>query len=127
MNIIYSSILAIIALFTMGCTEQTKANPIITEPEETIILYKNGDNSQTIKISKNEVDLYTMNWEWSIEPTTLMYTADGRQSYIWNSEVDDYSLVGWSIYQPITLYSSDGKTISCLVEEKQAYLDTGKW
>ena len=56
-NIIYSSILAIIALFTMGCTEQTKANPIITEPEETVILYKNGDNSQTIEVSKNEVDL----------------------------------------------------------------------
>ena len=126
-NIIYPTILAITALFTMGCAKQIEANPIITESKETVTLYKNGDNSKTIEVSKNEVDSYTMNWEWSIEPTTLMYTADGRQSYIWNSEVDDYSLVGWSVHQPITLYGLDGKTINCLVEEKQAYLDTGKW
>ena len=50
-NIIYSTIV-ITALFTMGCAKQIEANPIIIEPEETVILYKNGDNNQTIKVSK---------------------------------------------------------------------------
>ena len=117
----------VVTIFTilsiLGC-----ANTVDATPEEVYItLYKNGNNEETINVLKSEADMYTADWVWSIEPTTMMYTADGRQSYIWNSEIDAYSKVGWSTYPPILLYGPNETTLSCLVEEKQGYLDTGKW
>lgn len=126
-KLIYLVIVTIAAITMMGCAEGVDVTPIATDPAECITLYKNGNNEETIEVLKRDVDTYTANWEWSIEPTTLMYTADGRQSYIWNSEVEVYKAVGWSTNPPVTLYGPNDTTMSCLVEEKQAYLDTGKW
>ena len=122
-KLIYFVVTIFTILSILGC-----ANTVDATPEEVYItLYKNGNNEETINVLKSEADMYTADWVWSIEPTTMMYTADGRQSYIWNSEIDAYSKVGWSTYPPILLYGPNETTLSCLVEEKQAYLDTGKW
>lgn len=90
-------------------------------------VYKIGDNSVTQEISVNELHNYVNDkWEWSIEPTVLMYTADGRSSYICESEVDVYKCVGWSVNPPVTIYSStESKTV--LEEEAESYLSTGVW
>ena len=104
------------------------AGAVEEETTPTIVtLYLNGDNNTTIEVPLEEVDEYTKDWKWSIEPTTLMYAADGRTTWIWNSEVELYKTVCWSIYPPVTIYGKNGATRSCLVEEKQAYLDSGYW
>ena len=89
-------------------------------------IYKVGNNSITQHVQKEEVESYVKNYEWSIEPTTLMYTADGRTSWIWNSEISTYENVGWSINPPATIYSySEERTV--LQEEVDDYLATGIW
>ena len=95
--------------------------------EQKVILYKIGDNDTTVAVNKNEVESYTWNYEWSIEPTTLMYTEDGRKSWIWNSEIEKYTLNGWSVNEPITLYGINGITRLAFPENKQNYLNSGYW
>lgn len=95
--------------------------------ESKCTIYKIGDNSITQEINKSDIDLYINDkYEWSIEPTTLMYAADGRTSWMWNSEVEAYSKVGWSLYPPVTIYSSTGER-RVLREEVKDYLATGIW
>ena len=116
-TIIFAMILAII-----GC--RVVAND---ESVNTCVLYKIGDNSVTKKVSWDDIGEYVNDsYEWSIEPTTLMYTADGRTSWICNSEVEQYKKVCWSTYPPVTIYSSNG-TRSVLVEEVDDYIATGIW
>ena len=62
-----------------------------------ITLYKVGDNNTTITVEGTEVMDYVKNYEWSIEPTTLMYSPDNWASWIWNSEIDVYKERGWSL------------------------------
>lgn len=95
--------------------------------ENKCIIYKIGDNSITKEIKKSEIDLYINDkYEWSIEPSTFMFTADGRTSWICNSEVSIYEKNGWSTKAPVTIYSHTGeKTV--LVEELSDYLATGEW
>lgn len=68
-------------------------------------IYKIGDNSITKKIKESEIDLYINDkYEWSIEPTTLLYSSDEWSSWIWNSEVDDYLATGkWFLKPPINI------------------------
>ena len=65
-------------------------------------------------------------YEWSIEPTRLMYTADGRTSWIQESEIETYKNVGWSLNPPITIYSATEER-AVLQEEMGSYLATGLW
>lgn len=62
-----------------------------------VTLYKVGDNNTAITVEETEVMDYVKNYEWSIEPTTLMYNANGLSSWIWNSEIDVYKERGWSL------------------------------
>lgn len=65
-------------------------------------------------------------WIWWTEPVTLMYTADGRTSYIMKSEVEAYSKVGWSTQPPVTLYlQGSGEKRSVLEHEVEDYLALG--
>lgn len=95
--------------------------------ERKYTIYKIGDNSITKEIKESELDLYINDkYEWSIEPSTLMFTAEGRTSWICNSEVSTYEKNGWSTKAPVTIYSHTGeKTV--LVEELPDYLATGEW
>ena len=90
-------------------------------------IYKVGNNNITQEINKSDIDMYINDtYEWSIEPTTLMYTADGRISWIWNSEISTYEKAGWSTKPPVTIYSSfEDRTV--LQEEVDDYLATGIW
>ncbi len=102
-------------------------NEVKCSQSNTYLLYKIGDNSVTQTVPKEDVSLYINDsYEWSIEPTTLMYTADGRTSWIWESEVDTYKNVGWSLYPPVIIYSrSEDRAV--LPEEVDDYLATGVW
>ena len=73
--------------------------------ERKYIIYKIGDNNITKEVKESELDLYINdNYEWSIEPSTLMYTADGRISWICNSEVENYLATGeWFLEPPINI------------------------
>ena len=115
----YITTIALTVGLTAGCA---KANS-----KDKITLYLNGDNNTTITVSIDKVEKYTKDWKWSIEPTTLMYTKDNRQSYIWESEVEKYQQEGWSIYPPVTLYGNNYATLICFENEKQDYLNTGVW
>ncbi len=69
---------------------------------ETCVIYKVGDNSITQEVYRKDVKEYIKNYEWSVEPTTLMYTADGRSSWICKSEINDYLTTGkWFMEPPI--------------------------
>ena len=95
--------------------------------DNEVTLYKVGNNAETIVVKPSDVGEKTANYEWSIEPTTLMYTEDGRQSYIWNSEVSKYETVGWSVNPPVMIFGANGATRMVLLERKQDYIDTGIW
>lgn len=60
-------------------------------------LYKVGDNSTTLVVEEAEVLDYVSNYEWSIEPTTLMYSSDNWASWICRSEIDMYKERGWTL------------------------------
>lgn len=62
-----------------------------------VTLYKVGNNDTTLLVEESNVLNYVSNYEWSIEPTTLMYSDNGVQSWIWNSEIDMYKEQGWSL------------------------------
>lgn len=115
-----------IALLVMGSTGITQEGIDFSPNDELVILYKVGNNDITIEVEKSKVADYTTTWEWTGEPTVLMYAADGRTHWIMESEVELYKEVGWSIYPPITLYGYK-KEINVLVEQKQDYLNTGVW
>ena len=67
-----------------------------TPVESNCTIYKVGDNNTTKEIKLSEVDMYVNDsYEWSLEPTTLLYTTNGRTSWILNSEVSDYLSKGW--------------------------------
>lgn len=69
---------------------------------ETCVIYKVGNNSIMQEVYRKDVKEYIKNYEWSVEPTTLMYTADGRSSWICKSEINDYLATGkWFLEQPI--------------------------
>lgn len=120
-NIIIA-IMCIIALMVTGCKTVVSGEDIATRT-----IYKIGDNTTTKEIYEYELgDYIDDSYEWSIEPTTLMYAADGRTSWIWNSEVEQYKKVCWSTYPPVTIYSSTGSR-SVLTEEVGDYLATGVW
>lgn len=95
--------------------------------DKDVILYQVGDNESTMVVKESEVADWTCAYEWSVEPTTLMYTEDGRQSWIWHSEIGKYKEMGWSVNPPVTVYGANGATRVVLLERKQDYLDTGVW
>lgn len=72
---------------------------------ERCTIYKIGDNTITKEIDLSMLDEYVNDtYEWSIEPTTLLYTADGRSSWIWESEVDEYLATGeWFLKPPVNI------------------------
>lgn len=119
----------IILLIVAGCTavadNNKKTVDILEEP--TCTLYKIGDNGITKEVAQDEVESYINNsYIWSIEPTTLMYAADGNTSWIWESEVEVYKRAGWSLYEPVTIFSmTEERTV--LREEVDDYLATGVW
>lgn len=92
-----------------------------------ITIYDKDGNS--IQIIEEHLKYYVNEqWEWWTEPVTLMYAADGRTSYIMNSEVEAYSKVGWSVNPPITLYKQyTGEAIGALDYEVDAYLALGTY
>lgn len=71
-----------------------------------VTLYKVGDNNTTLVVEEAKVLDYVGNYEWSIEPTTLMYSPDGDSSWIWHSEVDMYKERGWSL-TPQAIFTYD--------------------
>lgn len=95
--------------------------------DKPVTLYRVGNNSETMTVKESEVADWTCAYEWSVEPTTLMYTEDGRESWIWNSEVAQYEKVGWSVNPPVMIFGANGTTRMVLLERKQDYLDTGVW
>ena len=95
--------------------------------ERIYTLYKTENNEITCEVKESELNTYINNsYEWSIGPTTLMYSADGRTTYILNSEVDNYKTVGWSTLPPVVIYKVNGEQ-SVLQEEVSDYLATGIW
>lgn len=91
--------------FSISCAsgnngEKNDINTKSIEENNEVTLYKVGDNNTTIIINSNEIGGYTSNYEWSIEPTTLMYRVDGSSSWIWNSEIDRYKEKGWTLTPP---------------------------
>ena len=122
-RMIFSIILipVIILIMVFGCAN------VRCSQSNTYLLYKIGDNSTTQLIPREEIDLYVNDsYEWSIEPTVLMYTADGRTSWIQESEIEVYSRVGWSMLPPITIYSRFEDRV-VLQEEVDDYFATGIW
>lgn len=95
--------------------------------DNEVTLYKVGNNAETIAVKSSEVSEKTANYEWSVEPTTLMYTEDGRQSWIWESEIGKYEEMGWSVNPPVKIFGANYATRMVLLERKQDYLDTGVW
>lgn len=92
-----------------------------------ITIYEIGNSNVTMQVNKSEIEKYVnSNYEWSLEPTILMYTADGRTSWICESEVEQYQKVGWSTSPPVVIYSTT-EDRSVLVEEVPDYLATGVW
>lgn len=112
-----------ILIIVLVCATLVGFSP--TESKYTI--YKIGNNNITKEVKESEIHLYVNSaGEWSTEPTTLMYTADGRTAWISNREVEAYSKVSWSIYPPLIIYSVQGER-TILVEELKYYLSTGVW
>ncbi len=113
----------IIAMLSYGCGNKAEAEVA----PKTYLLYMIGDNNVTIRVEEKDLGNYLNDYyKWSIEPTTLMYAADGRTTWIWNSEVDLYKSVCWSTYPPVTIYSATSER-NVLVEEVDDYLATGVW
>lgn len=122
-KILATSILFIIILIIVRGT--VVAN---NERNKTYVLYKIGDNSITKEVSGDEIEDYVNDsYEWSVEPTVLMYTEDGRQSWIWESEVSQYKEAGWSMTPPVVIFGANGTTRTVLLERKHDYLNTGVW
>ena len=94
---------------------------------DTCTLYKIGDNTITCQATEDELaDYINDSYEWSIEPTTLMYMRNGESSWIWNSEVKLYESKGWSLCPPVVIYSAtENKQV--FKEEVDDYLATGLW
>lgn len=95
--------------------------------EPPITIYDKDGNSK--QIIKEHIKYYVNDkWEWWTEQVTLMYAADGRTTYIMNSEVEAYSKVGWSVSPPISLYKKGtGEKISALVSEVDEYISSGMY
>lgn len=121
-RIIFMIIISTIVLIMMfGCIN------VKSSRNDTYLLYKIGNNSETQVIQKSDVALYVNDsYEWSIEPTILMYASDGRTSWIQESEVEIYNKVGWSLLPPVTIYSRFEDRV-VLQEEVDDYLATGIW
>jgi hypothetical protein len=92
-----------------------------------ITIYDKDGNS--MQIIEEHLPYYVNDqWLWWVEPVTLMYAADGRTTYIMNSEVEAYSKVGWSVSPPITLYrKGTGEKIGALESEIHYYLSSGEY
>ena len=111
-----------IVVVMAGCT-------VVAEDKyaNTCVLYKIGNNSIVTEVSWDDIGNYINDsYEWSIEPTVLMYTADGRTSWIWESEVNQYERVGWSTQPPVMIYSATSERV-VLTEEVGDYIATGIW
>lgn len=95
--------------------------------EQKYTIYKIGDNNITKEIKASEIDLYINdNYEWSIEPTTLLYSSDGWSSWIWNSEVDDYLATGkWFLEPPINITMNVFQKTNLQPEELNKVLTKG--
>lgn len=65
-------------------------------------------------------------YEQPIEPNVKMYAADGREIWVYESEIELYKKVYWSLYPPVTIYSATG-SIPVLQECVNDYLATGVW
>lgn len=62
----------------------------------------------------------------TIEPTTL-YAKDGRTMIVnTQTQLDAQQTVGWSIYEPVTMYNANGETSIVFVEEIE-YCKTLGW
>ena len=118
--------IGILSFMLTGMNGLSQEETDFSPNDELVILYKVGNNDITVEVEKSKVADYTTTWEWTGEPTVLMYAADGRQHWIMESEVEAYQNVGWSTYPPITLYGRN-QQINVLVEEKENYLSTGQW
>ena len=120
MKKIYSLVGVFILCFIATVYAQVEVDKVYT-------LYKTGNNEITCEVKESELHNYINDsYEWAIEPTTLMYTADGRTSYICISEVDSYKKVGWSTYPPVVIYKVNGEKY-VLQEEVEDYIATGVW
>ena len=95
--------------------------------EHKYTIYKIGDNGITKEIKESEFELYINDkYEWSIEPTTLLYSSDGWSSWIWNSEVDDYLATGkWFLEPPINITMNPFQKTNLPPEELEKVLTKG--
>jgi hypothetical protein len=118
-KLIFAAIVLMVALIVTGV--------VCYSWDGDVTLYRVGDNETTMVVKESEVADWTCAYEWSVEPTTLMYTEDGRQSWIWHSEVGKYEEMGWSVNPPVMIFGVNGATRMVLLERKQDYLDTGIW
>lgn len=117
-------IYSLVGVFILCCIATVYAQ---IDGEKIYTLYKTGNNEITCEVTESQLHNYINDsYEWAIEPTTLMYTADGRTSYICNSEVDSYKNVGWSVNPPIVIYKVNGEKY-VLQEEVEDYIATGVW
>lgn len=119
-------LIAIISLLLMGSVALSQTEIDFSFNNELVILYKVGNNDITIEVEKSKVSDYINTYEWTLEPTVLMYAVDGRTLWVVESEVYLYSQVYWSIYPPITLYCNGG-SMAVFLNEKEKYLSTGQW
>lgn len=108
----------IITLLLMSVSMTVNAN--------TVTLYKVGNNAVTTTINESDVLSYVQNYEWSIEPTTLMYSKEGLSSWICNSEIDIYKELGWSVTpQAVFTYNVFQKSNLTVEQLNKILLETG--
>ena len=117
----------ILVSITVATTALIMSMIACANQDKEVTLYQVGDNESTTIVKESEVGDWTCAYEWSIEPTILMYTEDGRQSWIWESEIGKYEEMGWSVNPPVMIFGANYATRMVLLERKQDYLDTGVW
>lgn len=93
---------------------------------ETCVLYKVGDNSITQEVQRKDVKTYIKNYEWSVEPTILMYKSNGITSWICESEVNDYLATGnWFLEMPVSITMDVFKKTNLQPEQLEKMLTKG--
>lgn len=119
-------IAVVIIIVWLSVARSCTAEPMAAE-KATCTIYKIGDNSITKEIDISTIGEYVNStYEWSLEPTTLLYSSDGWSSWICNSEVDTYLATGkWFTTKPINVTMNPFEKTNLSPEELEKVLTKG--